>query len=130
MTRIYHIMLYVWQLPQNVLGLLVLLWLGGPSRAACATRREDVWYFYFDRFGGGVSLGNYVFLATRYATSSNDINHEWGHARDSRRWGPLYLLAIGLPSALHALWWRHHQDREYYAFYTERRADRLGGVVR
>ena len=130
MTRIYHILLYLWQLPQNLLGLLFLLRLGGPSRAACVTRREDVRYFYYDAFPGGVTLGNYVFLSTVFRTSTRDVNHEWGHVRDSRLLGPLYLPVIGIPSGLHALWWRRHQARDYYAFWTERRADRRGGVAR
>ena len=97
MTRIYHILLYLWQLPQNLLGLLFLLRLGGPSRAACVTRREDVRYFYYDAFPGGVTLGNYVFLSTVFRTSTRDVNHEWGHVRDSRLLGPLYLPVIGIP---------------------------------
>ncbi len=45
--------------------------------------------------------------------------------------GPLYLLVIGLPSLL---WAALHEKvapgRSYYWFYTERWADRLGGVER
>ena len=44
--------------------------------------------------------------------------------------GPLYLLVIGLPSFIHAATWKDRPGRDYYAFYTERWADRLGGVTR
>ena len=57
--------------------------------------------------------------------------HEYGHTIQSLMLGPLYLVVIGLPSAL----WlntpsfvrKRRQGRtSYYAFYTERWANRLG----
>ena len=48
----------------------------------------------------------------------------------SRMLGWLYLFVIGIPSILWAAWWNEGQNRSYYSFYTERWADRLGGVER
>ena len=58
------------------------------------------------------------------------VRHEYGHCRQSRILGPFYLLVIGLPSLLWALWWTPGRSVGYYSFYTERLADRLGGVKR
>lgn len=60
--------------------------------------------------------------------------HEYGHTVQSLILGPLYLPVIGLPSAI----WlntprfsnrRHNAQSSYYAFYTERWANRLGERV-
>lgn len=79
---------------------------------------------------GGISLGHYAFLSL-YQCTGMTINHELGHCRQSMMLGPLYLLVIGLPSIIWAwLGDRIAPDRSYYWFYTERWADRLGGVER
>lgn len=60
----------------------------------------------------------------------NNINHEWGHTRQSMYLGWLYLLAIGLPSLLWAFVYDSGWNVSYYDFYTEKWADKLGGVKR
>ena len=52
-------------------------------------------------------------------------DHEFGHVRQSRRWGWLWLPVFAIPSGLHSLFCR---AANYYHFYTERSANRLGGV--
>ena len=56
--------------------------------------------------------------------------HEWGHTRQSLLLGPLYLPLVGLPSLLWATWWTPLRSTSYFRFFTERWADRLGGVRR
>lgn len=102
----------------------------------------------------GLSLGPFVFLnakpgnadgaATEDAASPlfveyvpgmlvNDrlLVHEYGHTIQSLILGPLYLPIVGVPSVI----WlktprlsrrRHDAQSSYYAFYTERWANRLG----
>ncbi|MBR2747684.1 MAG: hypothetical protein IKD95_04970, partial [Bacteroidales bacterium] len=77
---------------------------------------------------GGISLGNFVYF--RKPAYERLLRHEAGHCRQSRILGPLYLIVIGLPSLLWALWWNPGRPVPYSWFYTERWADRLGGVVR
>ena len=77
---------------------------------------------------GGISLGNFVYF--RPPVYDKMIRHEYGHCIQSRMLGPFYLLVIGLPSLLWALWWHPGRSVGYYSFYTERWADRLGGVER
>ena len=92
-----ELLLYLWQLPQNLLGeLLVLIY------------RPEGSYDY----------------------DGNTEKHEWGHTRQSRMLGPLYLIVIGLPSLLWAAWWNPGRKAGYFDFYTEKWADRLGGIER
>ena len=122
------ILLYLWQLPQNIVGLLVILF----SRAK-HNKTSDIWEtkHYF-----GVSLGNYIIL--NECCSRNDIKHERGHQKQSLYLGWLYLLLIGLPSAAGNIWDRVFHKKWYYTarlywYYKqpwEAWADKLGGVKR
>lgn len=121
------ILLYLHQLPQNVLGLLVIFFTG-------AVRYQDVWITTKYRFG--VSLGNYIIFGGRY--TDKDYKHEHGHQFQSKRLGWLYLLLVGLPSIVRNIWdrvahknwsWKKHNEW-YYGSYPEKQADELGGVRR
>ena len=97
---------------------------------------KGITYVVSKKMSGGISLGNYIILSKSYEDKvkhQKTWDHEWGHTRDSRMFGPLYLIVIGLPSLIWA--WMYgsiipHTRNGYYKFYTEKRADRLGGVVR
>ena len=130
-------LLYLWQLPQNLLGLLLALlcdpvthtmnlgkhrWTEVLVNYTGWMRRGDSTY--------GVSLGRYIFLDEH--KNSDDMTserHEYGHSMQSLYLGPLYLIVIGLPSFIHAIWWKPGKGN-YYAFPTEWWADKLGGVER
>lgn len=80
-----------------------------------------------------VSLGLFVFV-TGDGLSEQLLVHEYGHTIQSLMLGPLYLLTIGIPSALwYSLPWckkkRKDNHISYYSFYTEKWADRLGEKV-
>lgn len=122
-------LLQVWQLPQNLLGLLVGLFLKGKRRLPGLPGIPPSIRFVGARnMWGGISLGNFVYL--RPPVYEKMVRHEYGHCIQSRLLGPFYLLVIGLPSLLWALWWHPGRPVDYYTFYTERWADRLGGVER
>lgn len=97
---------------------------------------KGITYVVSKKMSGGISLGNYIILSKTYEDKvrhQKTWDHEWGHTRDSRMFGPLYLIVIGLPSLIWA--WMYgtvikSTYNGYYKFYTEKRADRLGGVVR
>lgn len=123
--------LYLWQLPQNLLGLLVVFF----SKAKKTEWNGIVWYKTKHRFG--VSLGKYMVI--HFLASNDDILHEYGHQKQSLYLGWLYLPIIGIVSAIfNNLWDRFfHQgwtyaERElwYYQRFPEKWADKLGGVRR
>ena len=120
-----EIILYIWQLPQNLLGWL-LTRVMAPGKAY---RYHDARILLSARMWGGISLGRYIILSDRMDHPSC-VLHEWGHTRQSRMLGPLYLPVVGLPSLLWALWWRPTRSVSYFSFFTERWADRLAGIVR
>lgn len=120
------IIMNAWQLPQNLLGLLLLLYLRGESRH----RLGSIRFYYSKGFPGCVTLGEYIIVGTQREIT---VKHEFGHILQSRYLGPLYLLVIGIPS----LTWAGLRmivpalkEKDYYSFYTEKWADKLGGVKR
>ena len=129
-----ELLLYVWQLPQNLLGLLMLL----IYRHEKEYHRLNGRRFYFTtEMPSGISLGNYIIMNRE--DKEDGMKHEFGHSIQSRILGPLYLLVIGLPSLL----WNvldsiavepiagYEKSYEiYYSMPWEHWADNLGGVVR
>ena len=133
MNTIKEILLYIWQLPQNLVALILLL----------IYQREKVYHklngrtFYFTtEMPSGISLGNYIIMNRQ--DKEDGMKHEYGHSIDSRRWGPLYLLVIGLPSLLgniydrifHAKWKYSDSCEWYYNQPWEKSADKNGRVDR
>ncbi len=135
-----RILRFLWQFPQNCLALILLLYL---TKICRKTAEKEVYkgitYYWVKDWRNGVSLGDYVLLGTVYHNPTyRTQEHEWGHTRQSLIFGPLYLLVIGLPSALGNLWdriahrgWSYKESaRWYYSQPWEKWADRLGGVTR
>lgn len=112
------VLLYLWQLPQNLLGLAVIAFTG-------AEKKGDIYHTNGYRFG--VSLGKYIIFGGFF--NATDKKHEQGHQKQSLYLGWLYLLVIGLPSAIGNLLNRRI-DFDYYKQPWEAWADRLGGVMR
>lgn len=119
--KIYNYIWWLWEFPQLLLGLILLLVLDHKF-----IQRYRVGYVYRVRAFSGIATSRLIFL---YKTATKNIQHEYGHCRQSMILGPLYLIVIGLPSALHNLISRE-TDCNYYHFYTEKWADKLGGVKR
>lgn len=67
---------------------------------------------------GGISLGPFAFLSEHLSTSEPHIAHEVdGHTVDSKKFGPLYLFIVGIPSLLNAAF---GFTKCYHDFYPER----------
>lgn len=115
-------LLYLWQLPQNLVGLVYMLITKGENRIL-----EQRWATFYTSptISGGVSLGNYVFISPEVVNKDPVYDHEFGHCIQSRILGPLYLPIVGLCSGIHFLL---HKGGNYYTFWTESWANRLGGI--
>ena len=114
-----RILSYLWQLPQNLLGLAVIFF----SKA-----KYNKWYATYDTDSNfGVSLGKYI-IVYRYC-SNKTIKHEQGHQKQSLYLGWLYLPVVGIPSAIGNLLHRVIKF-DYYKQPWESWADKLGGVER
>ena len=137
-----NVLLYIWQLPQNIAGLIVIL-IYRPDVKLIAKNGNCV--YFSKNMPGGISLGKYSVISKSYYTynaKSDDekaleldvTKHEaLGHGTQSRYLGPLYLFVIGLPSIIWAGLYGSvipYTKNGYYVFYTEKWADKLGGVIR
>ena len=119
---IKFIILFIWQLPQNIVALAMMPFLGKLKLI-----KVDNYCFAFSgkKMSGGISLGSFVFLSNYMGMVDRYVAHEYGHVVDSHIWGPLYLFVIGIPSILNAAF--NFTDC-YYDFYTEKWANKHAGL--
>lgn len=117
-----NVILYVWQLPQNLLGLLLIWYMGG-TRIKSNDTIFDTVFIVSKKMKGGISLGKYIILSKRSNNSKTRL-HELGHTIQSKMLGPLYLIVIGLFSLIHAMGWSPEKG-DYYSYWTEAWANKL-----
>lgn len=124
------IFLYLWQLPQTLLGLFFSVVIRCEKRSG--------FYVFDSDYIASFSLGEFIFINRGSENNGNTIAHEKGHSKQSRYLGLLYLLVIGIPSLCGNLMLRIKQRKWplmkcrmwYYNLPWEAWADRLGGVKR
>jgi hypothetical protein len=117
-----RIILTIWQLPQEIIG---ALWCLLFTNHHAILRQNGAMFFASPKVKGAFTMGSFVFLSPKYITNEPTYDHEFGHVLQSRAWGWLWLLVFAIPSGLHCLF---HNRGSYYHFYTERDANRRGGV--
>ena len=113
---------WTWCLPQQVAGLVLKI----------ITKARKVGDHYeYNVESGSISLGSYIFLCPAHWNDKETLKHEKGHTKQSYILGWLYLIVIGLPSFIWANCFEKYRRRNkvsYYDFYTEKWANKLGGV--
>ena len=135
------ILLYIWQLPQNILALIVTAVVSIKHKKLYTTKYKGVTYYWFKDWNRGVSLGNYVILGNWALDKDATINHEYGHTIQSKILGPLYLFTVGILSGCGNLidqwfhtekngWSYERAERWYYNQIVEKWADFCGKVQR
>ena len=115
-------LLFIWQLPQNLIALIMLPFLG---KLKLVRNELYCWAFECSKMMGGISLGNFIFLSPSSAKKEASIRHEYGHVMQSQKLGWFYLFIIGIPSILNA--WLGF-TKCYYDFYTEKWANKLANL--
>ena len=136
MSTIVNIIMFLWQLPQNIIGVIVFYIYATFSDVIVVDEGTSV--SVYTSIKGGLSLGAFNFLQRGYYRNpskyvAKTILHTKGHSKQSRILGPFYLLVIGVPSLIwDALWtcFKYFRKKGYYSFYTEKWADKLAGVER
>jgi hypothetical protein len=127
---IVKILLLIWQFPQSIGAAILRFYLTRKGYKLNQYRYKGrIVYQWADRPRFAVSLGEYIFTNhLDYKT----LAHEYGHSRQSRYLGPLYLLTVGIVSAMWNLLARRNGyiSRTYYQRWPENWADALGGVER
>ena len=115
----------LWTLPQNIIGFIGYM----IFRKGYKYKYNDAFIIEVPNKYGSVSLGNFIFVSN--VTDEETIKHEYGHTLQSKKLGWLYLFIIGIPSIIWASCFEGYRKKHnisYYAFYTERWANKLGGV--
>ena len=86
------ILLFIWQLPQNIVALVMLPFLG---KLEFISYKKFCFAFKASNMSGGISLGTFAFLSPYSAKKVATVMHEQeGHTVDSKIWGPLYLFVM------------------------------------
>lgn len=137
LNNIIKALLLIWELPQNIAGAFYFI-IHGVFAKTFIIDDEDSFEMYSDKQKGAVSLGVFrVYKAEYYNSSSYYVElvrkHEKGHRKQSKWLGPFYLIVIGLPSIIWATlhsFCKPISKIDYYWFYTEKWADKIGGVKR
>jgi len=125
LNNMKNFLLFIYQLPQNLLGLLLI-----KLYRAKEFEFQGLRYYFSESIPGSISLGKYSILSNHNIIT---IKHEAiGHATQSRRWSWLYLIEIGLPSITRNIYSRvfNKSAQWYYGGFPEKQADRLAGIVR
>jgi hypothetical protein len=119
---IVFVLLFIWQLPQNIIALFMMPFLG-----KLTVVRSDKYCIAFkaSKMMGGITLGSFIFLSNSCAQREEIILHEYGHVIQSHMLSWLYLIVIGLPSIINA-WFDFTPC--YYDWYTEAWANKLIGL--
>lgn len=129
-----EVLLYIWQLPQNMYGLLLLLLY---QHEKIYHRLKGRTFYFTEEMRSGISMGNYIIMNRE--DKEDGMRHEYGHSIQSRILGWFYLPVIGVPSLLWNIidWlivtpivgWERSCEI-YYSMPWEAWADKLGGVKR
>lgn len=125
------VLLYLWQLPQNLIGFILSLYCSGSEIYKCYDG-ETVQVYTCKLFYSAVSFGDVIVADYRIYIGGKIVHHEHGHQKQSRMLGPLYLIVIGLPSLIGNIIFRLFKIKRgyYYKQPWEAWADKLGGVER
>jgi len=123
-TDMKEFFLYIWQLPQNLLGIILVLFYRPESHFIVVENSCRLRIYTASRFPSGISLGKYIIMQSPGKVS---LRHEIGHSYQSRKLGWLYIPVIGIWSFTRC-WLRLFKTGEYYTHFPESQADKLGGV--
>jgi len=139
-TTVYNLLQWTWGLPQTLIGALIFLMNRKQPHYSYHGSRVTVW-----KSKSSLSMGAFVFVTddpffyydgkraeyTCEAFRNMLLVHEYGHTLQSLIFGPLYLLAVGVPSVAWSFWppcvkKREREHISYFSVYPERWANRLG----
>lgn len=120
------ILLFIWQLPQNLLALCMM-----PTfkEMKLLSYNNHCYCFEVKGMAGGISLGSFCFISKYITNNKAIVAHEQiGHVTQSHILGWLYLIIIGLPSLIWCKIYRKLGYTNYNIFYTESWANNIAGI--
>lgn len=122
------VLLFIWQIPQILASLFLLIFIHNkPVKYTNDKTGLTVWRVHHS-FRTCWSMGPFIFVPDKQPERIR--KHESGHSVQSIYLGPVYLFAVGIPSAI-LLGIRKAKKKDekwYYSRYPENWANKLGGV--
>lgn len=126
---------FTWELPQTLLGYILTKIYKDKLYEVKEYNHARV--HYYKEFPGGISLGRYILVqdCSWFPEYQEElVKHEFGHCIQSKYLGWFYLPIVGICSGIHSLTYKTKMEAGtitgYYDYWTERWADKLGGVKR
>lgn len=122
---VLFILLFLWQLPQNIIALLIIPFIG---ELDFISYNKFCFAFKAEKIKTGLSLGSFAFINPILAKKVALVKHEQeGHSYDSKIFGPLYLFVITIPILLYKTF-KKSNKKHNYNFYTEKWANKHAGL--
>lgn len=127
----YTLLNWIWAQPQTLIGFIIFS-IAKRNKKPTRTHKDISHHVFLGKLkGGAISLGPYCIHYSDVMLHSK-IKHEHGYTIQSMILGPLYLLLIGIPSFTWSMivllvYAITKKVLNYYAFPTEKWADKLGG---
>lgn len=128
---IINTLLGIWQLPQVILGLIMLAIFRNKTTYTNPYNHITVWNINcHNAFGNACfSTGPFIITCGDYV-SEEILKHETGHSLQSVLLGWFYHIIVSIPSVC-LFWYKKINKKDqkwYYNHYPENWANKLGGV--
>ena len=129
---IINILLFIWQLPQVILGLIMLAIFHNKKTYTNPNNHITVWNINCNHAFGNACFSTGPFIITCADDVAEDtLLHETGHSLQSIYLGWFFHIIISIPSIC-LYWIRRWKDKDaqwYHSHYPENWADKCGGVT-
>ena len=125
---IINIFLAIWQLPQIIIGLIMLLIFRNKTTYTNPYNHITVWNINSGRTFGSACFSTGPIIVTCDGASEDTRKHETGHSLSSIKLGWFYHIIISIPSICF-FWYRKIKKKDmdwYYSCWTEEAAERNG----
>ena len=126
---IFILLQCTWGILQTIIGGILVMILLDKVTAFKKYRGSLVCTVLNSHMKGAVSLGYFIICFS--PPDEKTCRHEYGHCIQSLILGVFYIFVIGIPSLIWAGCFEKYRKKhniEYYSFYTEKWANKLGGV--
>lgn len=125
-----NVLLALWQLPQVILGVIMLAIFRNKKEYTNPVNGITVWNISHHGAFGTACFSTGPIILTNDNTAERTLRHETGHSKQSVYLGWLFHIVVSIPSVCR-FWIRRWMNRSiewYHSGYPENWADRLGGV--
>lgn len=133
MRKILKLFIYLWQLPQMLVGMLICNLIKDKQIFNATTKTGKVYYgkvYFADWFNSAVCLGKYIIVDKNLKGTvplRQTIKHELGHSVQSGLLGWFYFIVVGIPSFVLNVISRIYKkdDQWYYSKFPENWANKI-----